>query len=641
MAKRAKKSKSPAVEQMEAGATTGYQFTPEEALQYAAITKRIISARNQRETPRDEFDGMSYEQTYLANKRAAMSYLQPKKNESEVRVNTATTEKRLELVVNEILALNLQGQLQVYDKDDNMMQDAGEVFSDLVTRSLQMEEADTKNRYIYHELFSQPSVYVEEVWSKMPGKSERYRAERRLLQGIQVYKGDINLPDYLWHEQPFLVKYARLGFSQAERQFKDLNPAKWDLVKPGAYQRIGALGAAANTNLYRKGTLENDEVEAFWYFSYPDDEVQVFVNGIPMLDVGHSYTEEFGDLGTYHIATVSNKVLGGDFSDGKSLVQSAKTLQALDNEIIRNMIRKFRQSIEPPIGTTKRRLFSRDVWEPGKVTHGISTKDFEKLIDHQGVTQSEFAMFDLVEKKVNEFMGTSQQEPLQGKSKVTATELNQAQQRAIKMLGGAVLAAMILESRLSMLRIKQLLLRHSKPVGRKLNPFQRRIQDVYARFTIGDADIGDSKGTRIVQLTDRALTREEQLAVFDFEEKERKAGRPTQFRTLNMKALADLDLYFFATAVAKPRESTELEKANLTEMLNQGVAISQITGRPLKANKIIDRFERAWRIRGVFEEDAVQMEQNIANAGAKRTPEGERMRSMATAEAAPTQPMMQ
>src|SRR3990167_6854393 len=112
-------SDSPLVKQVdEMQDKVGYQLTPEEQEQYNRIVDRIVKARNQREQPGEELDGMSYEQAYQSNKRAAMTYLTPKKNDDEVRVNTGTTEKRIELVMNELLALNLTGEVRAFYKDD-------------------------------------------------------------------------------------------------------------------------------------------------------------------------------------------------------------------------------------------------------------------------------------------------------------------------------------------------------------------------------------------------------------------------------------------------------------------------------------------------------------------------------------------
>jgi len=189
-----KESPSPLVrKEDEQEQKTGYVMTPEEARQFGLITEKIIRARNQRELRRDEWDGLSYEEVYLSNKRAAMSYLQPKKNDDEVRVNTGTTEKRIELVMNELLALNLEGEVRAFEKDDTIHQDVGEILTDVVNRTKQIEYADDKNLHIYYELLTQPSVFVEELWVEKP--HGRNRAERRLIQGVQMYLGDVNMPD--------------------------------------------------------------------------------------------------------------------------------------------------------------------------------------------------------------------------------------------------------------------------------------------------------------------------------------------------------------------------------------------------------------------------------------------------------------
>ena len=605
----AKKSKSPLVENertLKEG-YKGYSLTPEESEQYSRIVERISDARTARETPRDEWDGQSYEQVYLSNKRAAMSYLQPKRNDAEVRINTGTTEKRIELVLNELLAMNLEEEVETYDKNDNLLKDVGQIFTDIVKRTEQIEMSRDKDIFIYQELLTQPSVFVEELWIKeklgnstKKGFKIRNRCDRRLLQGVQVYLGDINLPDTRFNEQPFLVKYARMNKSEGELLFKDLNPEKWKAVRPGAYQSIGGI----TNSLYRTNSIEKNEIEAFWYMSYPDNELQIIVNGIPFLEVGNKYTEEYGELNGYHITMVSLKPYSGDFAYGKPLTQSAKTLQALSNETIRNLIRKFRQALEPPMGTPAGKMFSRDIWNPGHIVQGVKKDDFQKLIDHQGVTQSEMAMYDLIEKKTNEFIGTSQQEPLQGKTQVTATELRLAQQNAVKLLGLSVLACMRLKERLALLRVKNVLVNYTKPTGKELDPVTNTIKDVYARFSIADADIDGQSGDRVIQLSDKSLNGEEKNALFQAEQELKRKGKNVEYKIVNVKKLKELELYFYANVVSKPRESNDLDKAMMTELINQGSMITQITGRPMKSNKLIDKFERTYKETDLFEKEA-------------------------------------
>ena len=633
-------AKSPVVAAETGQDEPGYSFTEEEQLQYGAITKRIVRSRNEREQARDEFDGLSYTQNYRANKRAAMSFLTPKKNKNEVRISTGTTEKKIEIVLSELLAMNLTGEIRVFDRDDNLMRDLGISLSDIVQRTNQMENYEEKRREIYTELLTQPSVFVEEIQAKQP--NGMMMCEKHLVMGTQMFLGDMNLSHTKWNKQPYLVKYWRGSHAEAKLLFEDLNPDKFKLVNKGGYgSKLTGMGLSPGSDLYRANSLEDEEVEAFIYMSYPDDEVQILVNGIPMLDVGEKYTKHFGDFGTYHITMVPLKVLSGDFAMGKSLQQSAKTLQALDNEIIRNMVRKFRQAIEPPIAS-RVKFASRDIWSAGKINHGIKASDFEKLTDHQGVTQSEFAFYDLIEKKTNEFIGAMQETPLQGKSKTTATEFLLAQKQAIKLLGNAVLAATILEQRLTFLRAKNALLMYTKPVRRKLDPIQRKINDVFQRFTIDDADLEGTRGTRVIQLMDRSLTPEEKQAVFQVERRSDKVGKPVRYKFVNMRAVAGLDMYLYPTAVSKPKDSSELDKAMFGDMMIQASDVMKVTGARPKPARVVAEFERVWRVRDFFEKGSTALEQELKNMvirqdGSKESPEVQSIRGLTRTGEGPVQ----
>ena len=630
-----KKSKSPLVRREEEIAKEGYKMSFEEAEQYKYIIERIVYARNQREQKWDYFDGLTYEQVYKANKRAAHSYLQPKLNDDEVRINTGLTEKRIELVLNELLALNLEEEIETFDKNDNLLEDLSEVFTDVVGRTEKMEMAKDKDITIYQELLTQPSVFVEELWteerlsnSNKKGLGKKGKCERRLLLGPQIYLGDIHLPDTRFNEQPYLVKYARLHKVEAERLFKNLNPEKWKMVRPGAYNTVGSI----DVDLYKQNSLLQDEYEVFTYMSYYDNEVQIVLQGVPILDVGEKYMDYFGNFNGYHMTMVSLKPYSGDFAYGKPLTQSAKTLQALNNETIRNLIRKFRQALEPPIGTRAGKMFSRDIWNPGKITQGVSKNDFERLVEHTGVTSSEMAMFDLIEKKTNEFIGSPQQAPLESGAQRTATEHVLAQQQAVKLLGLSVLAAMRLKERLALLRVHNILNNYIKPVGQEVHPITKQLKDVYARFSIPGADLGEAEGERVIQFAERGLTEPETQTLFEREQELKKQGKNVEFKVVDVNKLKDLELYFYANVLSKPKESTELEKTLVMEKLNQSALITQMTGRRPQTGKIIRSWERAWHENEYFEKEAPaslgQFQQQMQSGEIKSTPTGEKLTNL-------------
>lgn len=577
---------------------TGYVLTKEERKQYGLIAENISHARNQREQARDEWDGLSYEEVYLANKRASTTYLTPKHNDEEVRINTGTTEKRIELVVNELLGMNLEAEILAFDKNDNLLQETSEVFTDVVRRTNEMEESEDKDIYRYIELLTQPSLFFEELWITKPiaGRiNGKKRCENRMVQGPQIYLGDINIPEVNFNDQPFIVKYERMGQSLAKRLLRPLNPDRFDdHVKPGRYETL-----IGDYKIYREWAMEKSDIEAYWYMSYPDNEIQCMVGGIPMLDVGTKYTDVFGDYGGYHIGMVGLKPYSYDFAYSKPLTQSAKTLQALDNETIRNLIRKFRQALEPPLGVPEGKVYDRSIWEPGAMAQGVRAKDFERLIDHNGVTDSEMQMFKLLEEKTNEFIGVMPQQPLQTGS-VTATELMEAQKMAVKMLGMAVLGAIRMKKKMTNLRIKNILMNYTKAVGKKVDPISKELNEVYAKFTISDARLGDEMGTKTIEFSNKRMSGEEKDSLFAEEERASNEGKPFLKKLIDVDTIKNMDMNFFVSVSAKQKESSQLDKAMLNDMLGGVAAVFKLTGRMPDANKLTQRFERVHKEKGLF-----------------------------------------
>lgn len=599
------KSKSPIInDAQEILDKDSYNMDADQREQYELLASRLNHARTQRDMNRDEWDGMNYNQMYQSNQRAMISYLAPKTNNDDARVNTGTTEKKIEFVLNQILSLNLQGEILAYDKDDMFMEELSNTLTDVVRRTEQMEEAEDKDIFFYIELLSQPCVFVEERWSERKVKDNKgkfksiKRCERELLVGPQIYLGDINIPDYRFNEQPFIFKYFRMTYDEAKPLFQDFD--NWKYIKSGSYNNL----APVPYQIYRKNSLLSNEVEGFVYMCPNDNEYQLLLQGVPMFPLGEHLP---WDWDGYNIVCVGLKPFHGDFAYGKSLAQAAKTLQALDNEMIRNFIRKTRQSIEPPTGVPDGKVFSRDIWSPGSMVQGITKDSFSKLIDHQGVNTAEYQMYSLVEKKINEFVGTDAMQAMTSGGRMTAQQTMAMQKIALQMIGLAVIAANRLEAKLAMMRTKNILSHYTKPVGKEVNPITNKIQDVYAQFSMQDTGLSDgSSGTKVIKFMDRGMTPDEQGATFALENKLKAKGKPTEHVAVNAKVLSDLDLYFHAVSVSKPKDAKELEKVMFQDELTQAGMVTQMTGRPISADKATEKFERIWNAKDLFEKQTPQ-----------------------------------
>ena len=599
--------KSPGLEiKKDSGNAVSYNMNAREKEAYDFYKLRLTKAKQEKDKQREEFDDMTYEDDYLMNKRAVNTYLRPKRNDSEVRVNTPTTEKKVEIVWNELLNMNLQPELMAFDDEDNELNDLGVHFADIIKRTNEIEHDEDKYVDGVLELISQRSVFVEELWldyviqDNRGGKNKKNRikkCDKRFLSGLQIFLGDVNIPAYRFNDQPYILKYERMSYWEANKTYGDWD--NWQYVRPGMFTD----GSTGDSYLYRMGALRSDEVEIIQYMSYQDDEYMLIINGVMMVKPGTSYKEIYGDVQGYHIKMVVLKPMAIDFAYGKSLVSSAKTLQALDNETLRNLIRKFRQGIEPPMGTRSGKVFSKDIWDPASITQGLSDKDFFKLDpSNAGVTNSEMAIFKMITDMTTEFVGQSKVQGTPGK-RTTATEVLQAQKEAVKLLGLSVLALMRLKREATFLRIYNILNNFSQPIKKKMNG--NKVDDVYQKFTVNDAQIeGEKTGKKIIQFLDRDLTNEELSEVYQYEENASKNGEPTRFVGINIKKLINFSLNWFVTIINKERDSSELAKAMFQDKIAQAGQIMQITQRQLNGDKVIESWERVWGVKDFFQKQA-------------------------------------
>lgn len=568
------------------------------------LTDRFNKARDQRSRPYRELDENTYELDYYANLDAKNSFLKPKKNDSEVRVNTGTTEKKIESVQNELLGMNLRSEFVAFDDEDSEVVELGDDMTDVVRRTEQQNNEDDLNVEIIAELLTQRIVYVEEYFEECEkklrnGKTKLIRRpRRRLINGLQIYLGDMTIPAYLFNSQPYYFKYERVSYTEAMKRFPLDKFPQAKYIKPG--MATMEANGAASWYKYRFSQLANEECEILSYYSAADGEMQVVCQGILMfkpkepLDWTHD---------GYNMAVGTLKSLGPNFALGRPLTSSSKYLQSMSNEMIRLVIRKFRQAMDPPSVTSSKKIFSRDIFEPSAMTIGVKKGEIERLIDHNGVTQSEFAVMEYISQKTEEFIGRGDlaQGIANGKT-MTATQTLEMQKQAMKMLGLAVYAWMRLRRDMSMLRLYTISDKMFDPIGSKLNPFTQKIDKTYRKFTILDAKFKDNtRGRKIVQFTDRELEPTELDAVRSFEDKQ---PEKTRVKFVNLDILKSINLIWYVNVTQHEPEGSALNKVLFQDSLAQAATIQNLTGRRINADTLIQRYERTWKEDDMFEEAA-------------------------------------
>lgn len=566
--------------------------------------QKIRHARDQRNQPRREFDDMTYEQDYFYNKDAGNAYLPKKKNDDEVRVNTGTIEKKVEVLINEVMAMNLQPEGQVYDKDDNEIRNLGQDMVDIVKRTNQIEKDDDFWIEFLKELLTQRAVFIQEMDTVQNyyGTSCR-RPEKKLISGLRVYLGDINIPARLFQTQPYVVLYTRRTYTEAETVYGKWE--RWKYITPGS-----SSGSAENPFGYRLNSIDDEEVEELHVINPITNEYDIIINGIPMMEKPTECPWNITHDRRYNMIMVVIKPLDTDFAYGKQPVASAKFLQGIKDETIRLLIRKMRQAIEPPIGTKKGKIYSKDIWAAGAVTQGVGKDDFSILTDHQGVTQSEFNMYNLIETKTAEFIGAGSLG--QGISEIgeqTATEVQQLQANSVKNLFLIIAAYSRAKRDTTYLRIYNLLENFMSPQRRYVDKVTEKLNDIYSKFTINNIIFENGKkGKKIVQFVDRPITREEKENIYAYEQKEESLGRPVRIRAINVKELKAIPLFWNIVVNSQPREGSQLEKVLFKDKLTQAFGIQNASQGQKQVNwdKMADDMESTWHARDLFKKEAPQ-----------------------------------
>lgn len=573
-----------------------YPWRGNEKEQNAVLLAKIENAKTQRRQPFRRFDNLDFETDYQANEDAITAFLRPKKNDDEVRVNTGTTEKKGEVIINEISSYNFQPEIFAFDRENLEIQELGDDTADLVRKTNEMENDEDKLLDGLFEFIGQRAVFFEEyVEEKILNNRLIKQCKKRMLSALQVFLGDLTLPSYRFQEQPYIVKYDKLNYWTAKMYFGHL--PNWKYVYPGEQMQEDWYGGDFN---YRLGRLDDMEIETMKYESAVDREYQLWINGVPMYKFGTKLPWEHEG---YNTVMGIVKRLAANLAYGRPVVASLKYLQGLKDEIVRNLIRKFRQAVDPPkavAGTGK--IYSKDIFEAGKLTYGIAPNTMSNLVDHQGITQSDVEMLEIINRIADEFASSSAiQQGIQEQRRETATAIIEQRKHAVKMLGLIVINWTRVIRDLTFLRTYNLFENFSKPTGKDIDPLTQEIKDVYERFTIKNTSLSNERlGTKVINFTDRSLTEQEEDSLYEFEKQQAEQGNNLEIKFVNVKLLQQVKAQWHVVVVPKPKEDSALHQMMFAEKFQQGAQVSQAIGEALNPGKWKQEYEQTWKVKDAF-----------------------------------------
>lgn len=595
------------------------EYSDEEIAYRGFLIKRMVGAKNARGQEHTEFDDMDYETHYETNAKAANSYIPPKKNKEDTRVVTGTTREKEHTMISMLLNFNFQPNIVAFDEDDQPVFELGEIMQDMVKKSREIEEYEQQRVLVYKELLDQGSCFVEEQWMEPTTiqktlKSQDWAdglkvnkitwekkivkepgiAQVNLIAGTRVFLG--NIKEFFIEKQPFVFTAERITWEQAKMLYGD-----WDRFQyvPKTTQYFGEVPVDTGDSTYRHWSLyetEEGQVEVLKYQDKWANEYMVILNGVMMLPIEFPLTA-VSPSGEYTIAKGDSEPISRFFAYSKSAPAKTKVDQSIVDEMTKVFIGKVQKSLKWPLANNTGRVLSRDVFLPGKIVSGVDPEKLKPIGQVEGITQSEFAMYELMRKLIDEKTVSAS---ISGDiTKATLGEVLEAKRASMQKIGYALVGVTAMEMRLAWLRIHNIIRHWTEPVDRRVSDVRGKLQGVHRTISVSTHMEDGADGVRSIEFSDQLAGRipSEQMLTIDQYLSQRE-GRPIRKTYLSPSLLKKLKFKWYITINPTEKDASEIKRATFMKNVSDAKTIFG----PMSTN---DEFLKG-RFAGLIGEDPEQ-----------------------------------
>ena len=581
-------------------------YTEDEQLYLKNLQVKLDYAREKRNQPFTEFDGMTYDQYWKQNEILANTELQPKTDISDVQYQSGTLRTKLFSIVSSLISLNLQPEVGAYNENDIIDTTTGQALEEVINKTSSLEKDEEKRILRYYELIKQGDVYLEEIWDdrdiiekepikgykgefrnikiKSKVKKQTGRPVRNIISGLSIYLGD--LTKYNMDDQPyiFIVQYKQ--YDEAKKIYGQFENFKY--VKKTLTPFSGSSDSALINNQWRLDSqMKDGMVEIIKYQDKPNCEYQTILNGVPMLPIGFPFPWGYEE---YNIVQQHYRPIRADFAYGKSFVFENKNPIQLLDEMKRLGFLKTYQSFLVPLLNISGRVVSSKVLLPGKITMGIPPNTLQPIIPNigQGVTNAEFNMIQEIQNEIDAqtvsqtFTGTPE------RGQVLATQIVEIQRQARIMLGITIAAVTLLEEKLGYLRLQNVIQNWFNPLDQVVDTARHILENKYRITTTERVIEGKGVGLSIIYPKE-TLPPSEAISIWE-KDLEENLQIPTKITVIDPKALKMAKYTWLIRVTPKEKKTSEMSKLLFNQMITEGTNL----GLPFDPTYIQEQFAEIW-----------------------------------------------
>ena len=612
-------------------------YTDEEREYLSNLQKRLEYARDKRNQPFPEFDGMTYDQYWKQNEILANIELQPKKDINDIQYQSGGLRTKLFSLVSSLISLNLTPEIRAYDENSLVDITTAQALEEVMRKTNELETDDEKQILRYYELLKQGDVFIEEIWDdrdiiekepvkdykgqfrgvniKAKVKRQPGKPVRNIISGLSVYLGDLTKYDI--SEQPYIFTVQYKQYDEAKKIYGRFENFKYVKKSLTSFSE-GTESSLINNQWRLDPQMQDGMVEIIKYEDKPNNEYQIILNGVPMLPIGFPFPWGYDE---YNIVQQHYRPIRADFAYGKSFIFENKNPVQLLDEMKRLAFLKTYQSFLVPLVNVSGRVLSSKVLLPGKITMGIPPNSLQPIVPNigQGVTNPEFAMIQELQREIDAQTVSQTFTGVPEKGQVLATQIVEIQRQARIMLGITIAAAVLLEEKLAYLRLMNIIQNWFNPLDQVVNTARHTLENKYRITTTEKLIEGKGSGIGIIYPTEELPSSD---VISEWEKNlEDKVKMPVKITAINPKALKEAKYTWVIDVVPKEKKTSEISKLLFSQMVTDAKNL----GLPLNPEYIQEKFAEVWeqnpnRLYAKGQEQAVSPQVAPPNATPQVTP---------------------
>lgn len=556
--------------------------------------QRMISARDARDSSKQEHDDMPFLKYIDVLKKADDQYVAPRKNAQDTSINVGTIRDKDTTLVEYAMKYDFESVAQCFDDEDEMLMELAETTEDMVKKSKQLETYRDKAKLIYRAMVAFGTAFVEDVWVEhwitektldknfKAGQSNATWTEKsvKTYDGCQAklwdirkcYVGDIrkffmNGPQ----GQPYFFTVEYESYDVVKSMYKNWD--RWKNVPTTVITTAELSSAAVYSPHFTLRPISQNYCEIIKYYDPIANEFALQISGVDMLPIMESKTTEDGIEKTLVSGFPLTEVSPSgaipfakfdlepmhDFWLSKSQPGKMRVMGDVENMFIKLLIRMMKQKSDPTMGNKSGRVFGSEVSDPATIINDVREGDlFPILPNFQGATTADFSMYELVKKELDK---NSVERSFQGidnapQDETATADMNNMKAQSLKvasMLDGIVSG----ESQLAWLRTYSIIANWTKPIDVQVDVVKKQLVNKYRTVTLATKVNGGQKATKKI-----VFTKDTTMSSDDVHQEEmdaKKEGKGEQrIAYVNPEMLRGLKMDWFYTTVPVPNDSDPL-----------------------------------------------------------------------------------